>query len=169
MASSKIPESLHGKLCDLYGEIDHATKKRRGYRELSAWLLAEHQIEASREAVRYVVDPLRTERAELRREVLREKIAKTLAPQLETLDALMKMVADLRSGRKVAAGTKLKLLDEYRKAVDTKLKFADVGERREVSGEVDVTSGGASLRFYLPRETSVDDDTAPDAGTDKAG
>ena len=162
MLVPKIPEALHDTLFAMYGDLDPATSRRRTYRDLAAWLESAHGIKVSHMAVRSVVDPLRRQRDELRRDVIRERLVAQLGPQLDDLDELMVKVKALTlngpKGKKASASVVLDALDGYRKAVETKLKFAGVGERTELGGEVDVTSDGAALRIYLPRETPVDDD-----------
>lgn len=160
-ASRTIPESLHQTLTDLYGEIDPATGRRRTYPDLSRWLRDAHGVEASREAVRRLVEPLRRERAEIRREVLREKLAAQLGAQVDTLDELMAKVVGLTSptnGKKVAAGVVLEALDMFRRAVETKARFAGVGERVEhAAGGDGEGTAVAVLSFYVPRKIDPDD------------
>lgn len=161
--SRTIPESLQEQLAELYGEHDAKLARRRTYRDLAAWLREAHGIETSHQAVRRVVDPLRRERAELRRDALRERLTAQLAAQVDTLDDLMTKVAALTAtgpkGKRPSAGSVLKALDEFRKGLDTKLRFAGVGERHEVSAE-DAEGGSVAMTFYVPRK--VDDDGTND-------
>jgi hypothetical protein len=157
VASRTIPESLHGELVDLYGEIDPATKKRRGYRELSAWLKAQG-IDASREAVRHVVEPLRKERSEIRRDALRDRIAEKLPTQVDALDKLLeRMKRDVERGKTTQA--RARAFNAFRSGVETKLRAAGVGERIEldasVSGDVVTTlvDARAQLAQSLARLT----------------
>lgn len=145
-ASRTIPESLHGQLTDLYGEIDPRTKKRRGYRELAAWLKAVADIEVSREAVRYVVEPLRREREEIRRNALRDRIAEELPAQVDALDKLLeRLKRDVERGKTTRA--RARSFNAFRSGVDTKLRFAGIGERVEIDahigGDIQVTTHDA--------------------------
>lgn len=146
MASRKIPESLHGQLADLYGEIDPRTRKRRGYRELATWLKNVADIEVSREAVRCVVEPLRQERAEIRRNALRDAISEKLPQQVDALDKLLeKLKRDVERGKTSRA--RARAFNAFRSGIDTKLRAAGVGERIEVdahvTGDVQVTANDA--------------------------
>lgn len=162
--SRTIPESLHETLFELYGEHDAKLARRRTYRDLATWLRETHGIETSHKAVRRVVDPLRLERAELRRDALRERITAQLASQVDTLDDLMVKVAALTSpgprGKKPSTTAVLKALDEFRKGLDTKLRFAGVGERVEHGVDVDSDGAPVAMTFYVPRK--VDPDGEPD-------
>jgi hypothetical protein len=145
-APTAIPESLHAELLALYGEHDPVLGRRRTFRDLSAWLSRAHGIDASREAVRRVVQPMRAEIAELRREVLRETIAMTLPGQLDVLDDLMEKAKKIASKPKATAGHVLGALDEYRKAVETKLRFGGVSESLKVDVTGDVTVDDKPVR-----------------------
>lgn len=167
MTSRKIPESLHGELVDLYGEIDPATKKRRGYRELSTWLKA-RGIDASREAVRIVVEPLRRERAEIRRDALRDRIAEKLPDQLAALDKLLeRLKRDVERGKTSRA--RARAFNAYRGAIDTKLRAAGIGERVELDAHVEgdltitVTDARVALAQSIAR-LAAGADTAPADG-----
>lgn len=170
MTSRTIPESLHGQLLDLYGEIDPATKKRRGYRELSAWLKAQG-IVASREAVRFVVEPLRKERAEIRRDALRDKIAEKLPAQVDAIDKMLeKLKRDVERAKTTRA--RARAFNAYRGAIDTKLRAAGVGERVEFDGTLSgditttITDARAQLAQSLARLTPA---AQPDAEGEPAG
>ena len=152
--SRTIPESLHDPLVELYGEVDPTTNRRRGYRELSAWLKSEHQLDASREAVRRVVEPLRRERQEIRRDVLREAVSQTLPRQLEQLDDLLvKIAADANSAKPIARG---KLVDVYRKVLQVKFRAAGLDRGDD---KVTLTGTPQTLAEFLGGAFSED---APD-------
>ncbi len=147
MSSARvIPESLHVVLFELYGEHDARLARRRTYRDLSTWLLETHGISASHTAIRRVVEPLRRERAELRRDALRERLTAQLASQVDTLDDLMVKVAALvtSSGKKKPSpSTVLDALDMYRRAVETKARFSGVGESVKVDLEGELVTDDA--------------------------
>lgn len=172
MAGSRtIPESLHGRLCDLYGEIDPSTKKRRGYRELSAWLWSKHRIEASHEAVRIVVGPLRQERAEIRRNALRDALSAALPTQVAGLDKLIeKIKRDAENAKTTKA--RARAVNTYRAVVDTKLRYVGVGERidhehhHDSDVQVTVNDARAALSEGLAKLAPSADPSAAD-GADR--
>lgn len=152
---SAIPEHLIDLAAEMYGDRNPKTGRRWTFRDLAAWLREQHGLEVSRECVRRAVKPVRAERAELRREVLRERIAKTLPDQLDTLDDLLvKLAAD---ARKAKPSARLDVVDVFRKALETKLRFSGVGERVESEAEVhvdaaiSVTDARAALAEGLAR------------------
>ncbi len=155
---SAIPEHLIDLAAEMYGDRNPKTGRRWTFRDLAAWLREQHGLEVSRECVRRAVKPVRAERAELRREVLRERIAKTLPDQLDTLDDLLvKLAAD---ARKAKPSARLDVVDVFRKALETKLRFSGVGERVETEAEVhvdaavSVTDARDELAESLAREAA---------------
>ena len=133
---SAIPEHLVDLAAEMYGDRNPKTGQRWTFRDLAAWLREQHGLEVSRECVRRAVKPVRAERAELRREILRERIGASLSDQLDTLDGLLvKLAAD---AQKAKPALRLDLVDTYRKALETKLRFSGAGERVETEAEVHV-------------------------------
>lgn len=133
--SNKIPESLHGELVDLYGELDPVTKKRRGYRELAKWL-QDQGIDAGREAARGVVAPLLEERANIRRDALRDKLNEKLPAQVEALDKMLdRLKRDVERGKTSKA--RARAFNAFRSGVDMKLRATGVADRADITTYVD--------------------------------
>jgi hypothetical protein len=155
---SAIPEHLVDLAAEMFGDRNPRTGRRWTYRDLAAWLHAEHGLDVSRECVRRAVKPVRAERAELRREILRDRIGATLSDQLDTLDALLVKLA--KDAQKAKPMQRVDLVDVYRKALETKLRFSGVGERVEAEAEVhvdaavSVTDARDELAESLAREAA---------------
>jgi len=174
--SHTIPESLHGELVDLYGELDPVTKKRRGYRELSTWLREVKGVDAGREAVRGVVAPLLEERAAIRRDALRDKLNEKLPSQVEALDKMLdRMKRDVERAKTTKA--RARAFNAFRSGVDMKLRATGVAERADLTAHVEgdlnvtVTDARTQLAQSLARlAPSVDAPAANDtAGEPHAG
>lgn len=160
--SKVIPEDRIDDLVALYGTHDPTTQRRRTYRDLSRWLLNTHGVQASPDAIRHVVEPMLRERAAIRRDLLRERLAAALDDQVDVLDKLMAKVAGLAKGKRVSAKVLCDALDEYRKAIETKSRFAGVGERVEHgvdtstnTDDVQTSDARRELAEALAREAAV--------------
>lgn len=154
--SVTIPEALEPELLRLAGELNPATSRRYTTRELAAWLKTTHGVECSHMAV---VRCLRAQRAEIAtelRELLREQLLSSMAAEWEALDGLSAEVLEDAAEHRKEKRTKefLGCVAELRKIAATRARVAGV-ERIEVSGEVDLTTGGKPFSLYLPAE---DDD-----------
>lgn len=150
--STVIPEALEETLLEMSGAINPATSKRWHPRELAAWLKSEHAVEVSHMAVWRCLTKVRRARAEVLREVLRERLLETLEFDWENLDVLSSELielADKHRGEKTPKNF-LAVVGELRKLALAKART--IGIRVEVDGEVDVTSGGKPFTVYLPSE-----------------
>lgn len=166
-----IPEELHQELTARYAVHDPVLGRRRTFRDLSTWLRETHNVIASREAVRNVVQALRAEAAEIRRDVLRERITERVSDQVDTLDLLMERARRIASRKGAKPAQVLKVLDEYRKGLETKLRFGGLGEALKVDIESSVTptddntrDARAELAAALTREAAGDARRGPPGG-----
>ncbi len=157
--SSKIPPALLPELFDLSQSLHPATKRTWSDHQLATWLKTEHDIECSHDAVRKALLPLRQIARAATADAVRSKILERIPDQIEALDGLMDKVRALvapKPGKKAAsANTVLAALDEFRKGLDTKLKFSGIGEKLNV--DADLKSDGAALTFYVPKKRDPDD------------
>lgn len=155
---SSIPESLVPVLLSMYGEQDPVLGRRRTYSDLVDWLKRKHGVTTSTDSVRRALKGPRAEAAEMRRDMLREQIAKTLPQQLETLDDLMIKAKEILRRKGVRAPQVLDVLDAYRKAVETKLRFGGITDAlkdedsKKVKLEGDADTLSAMLAKAFPRD-----------------
>ncbi len=173
-----IPESLHQELTALYAVHDPVLGRRRTFRDLSDWLRDAHGVIASREAVRNVVQALRAEAAEIRRDVLRERITAKVADQVDSLDDLMERARRIARRKNAKPAQVLAVLDEYRKGLETKLRFGGLGDAAKTDLETGVTptddntrDARTELAAALAREATGDARRGPSgpAGEPDAG
>jgi len=131
-ASTVIPEALEETLLEMSGAINPATSKRWEFRELAAWLKSEHGIECSRMAVWRCLAKVRRVRAEVLREVLRERLLETLEFDWENIDALSSELIEMADAHRGAKNPKnfLSIVSELRKLALAKART--VGIRVEV-------------------------------------
>lgn len=139
---SKIPPELLGELFDLSQTIHPATRRVWSDHQLAQHLRGHHGIECSHDAVRRALDPLRRAARAATTDAVRSKIVARIPDQIEALDDLMDKVRAITTpaaGKKApSAATLLGVLDEFRKAVETKLRFSGVGEKVEMQADVAV-------------------------------
>lgn len=155
----KIPPALLPELFDLSQSLHPGTKRVWSDHQIAAHLKAHHGIEVSHDAVTRALNPLRQVARAAIADAVRSKILERIPDQLEALDGLMDKVRALvnpKPGKKPPPpSTVLAVLDEFRKAIDTKLKFSGIGEKLNV--DADLKSDGAALTFYVPKKRDPDD------------
>lgn len=155
----KIPPSLVPELFDLSQSLHPGTKRVWSDHQIAAHLKSVHGIEVSHDAVTRVLTPLRQVARAAVADAVRSKILDRIPDQIEALDGLMDKVRALaapKPGKKPpTAATVLSALDEFRKGLDTKLKFSGIGEKLSV--DADLKSDGAALNFYVPKKRDPDD------------
>lgn len=154
-ASTVIPEALEDALLEMSGSLNPTTSRRYTTRELSVWLRERHEVEASHTAVGRVLRRLRAEQTETRREVIRARLHEGLGRQLQVVDDVFdKLFGNFTATRKrpLSTGAQVELSEELRKITELKLRFSGIGEKVEHSGEVDMTTGGKALTFYVPQK-----------------
>jgi hypothetical protein len=124
-----IPPNLEGAILGKFGE-------NWSSRRISAWLLTEHGVTASHNAVAKFLAKHRSERADIAKERVREKLSESLTSDLDELDQVRKRARALETW---AAGDKktkrpreplveLKALDLQAKVLDRKLHYSGAGE-----------------------------------------
>lgn len=140
--SAKIPPTLLPELFDLSQSLHHDTKRVWNDHQLAAWLKSQHGIECSHDSVRKALLPLRQVARAAIADAIRAKIVERIPDQIEALDGLMDKVRALTSparGKKPPSPAQLLgVLDEYRKGLETKLRFSGVGEKVEMQADVTV-------------------------------
>lgn len=160
--TTTLPQSLIELLAEMYGELNPATGRRWDQRALAAFCaLPPWNITTTHAAVGRAIRPLRELRAELTRDILRERLNAQLSTQIEGLDDLITKV--VAKAREATPMVQRKGLDSVVKALNVKLRYSGVAARFEVDGELDVKSDGKPLRIYLPAEQPFDDEPAPEA------
>lgn len=98
--SAVIPEVLEEPLLQRAGEINIASGRRWGNRELAVWLRDVHRIDCSHMAVQRCLNRIRRERSDSLKELLREELLGGLVEDWKRLDAVAKDVyhrADLHA------------------------------------------------------------------------
>lgn len=130
--ASTLPDDLVELLAEMYGEANPATNRRWNTRDLAAFCaLPPWGITTTHAAVQRAIKPLRELRAELTREVLKERINATLPTQLESLDQLIAKVAANAAG--ASPMVQRKGLDTITKALAMKLRFSGVTDTVDVN------------------------------------
>ncbi|MBL8600338.1 MAG: hypothetical protein JNK72_00295 [Myxococcales bacterium] len=146
MIRSRIPAHLHAPLLGWLGGA-HDDGRPRTQQDGAAWLLSEHGVRVSRMAVTRLV-AARHERGEaLVVEALREELRDAVRPALirvrrasKALDAALAGKTDIKT---LAVATRAQV-----EALEALAKLAGVA----APVAVDLTSGGQTLRVYLPDE-----------------
>lgn len=162
--SAKIPPTLLPELFDLSQSLHPGTKRVWNDHQIAEYLSKHHGIECSHDSVRKALMPLRqTARAALA-DAVRSKIIDRIPDQIEALDDLMdkvRAIATPKPGKKPASPAQLLgALDEFRKGLETKLRFSGVGEKVEMQADVaveEVSRGDArdELAAVLAREAAA--------------
>lgn len=162
--NAKIPPTLLEDLFDMSQSLHPATKRVWTDAQLAGWLRSQHKIECAHDAVRRALDPLRRTARVATTDAVRSKILARIPDQIEALDDLMDKARALTSpkpGKKApSSGVVLGALDEYRKGLETKLRFSGVSERVEMTADVaveEVPRGDArdELAAVLAREAAA--------------
>lgn len=160
----KIPPALLPELFDLSQSLHPGTKRVWSDHQIAAHLKSAHGIEVSHDAVTRALNPLRAIARAATADAIRSKIVDRIPDQIEALDGLMdkvRAIASPRSGKKPPTPSQvLAALDEYRKGLETKLRFSGVGEKVEMTADVaveEVPRGDArdELATVLAREAAA--------------
>lgn len=153
---STLSDELIDQLAEMYGEINPATTRRWTLRQLAAWATEKIGRRVERQAIERAIKPVRAERAQIAREVARERIARELPQQLDVLDTMItSLAADFTAAGTPAA--RRDALDAYQKGLALKLRYSGVGEAIELSGDlatdatVTVTDARSQLAAQLAR------------------
>ena len=161
---SKIPPAVVAELFDLSQSLHPATKRVWNDHQLAAHLKSAHGIEVSHDAVTRALNPLRQVARAALADVVRSKILARIPDQIEALDDLMDKVRAITTpaaGKKPPSpGVVMNALDEFRKGLETKLRFSGVGEKVEMQADVaveEVPRGDArdELAAVLAREAAA--------------
>lgn len=162
--AAKIPPALLPELFDLSQSLHPGTKRVWNDHQIAAWLKATHGIEVSHDAVTRALNPLRAIARAATADAIRSKIVDRIPDQIEALDGLMdkvRAIASPKPGKKPPTpGQVLSALDEFRKGLETKLRFSGVGEKVEMTADVaveEVPRGDArdELATVLAREAAA--------------
>jgi hypothetical protein len=158
-ADSSIPSALHGALYDLSSSINPATARKWTDTELAAWLFEAHGLSVSRESVSRCLGPLRKAAREALLERVRASAAEKIPEQFAKLDELMEVAAKDGLSSK-ASRTRVRAIDAYRKALETKV--------RSIAGDdakVTISGGADSLASFLGSAFGDDDEEEAGAAT----
>lgn len=151
-----LPDELIDLLAEMYGEVNPATKKRWTLRQLAVFASEKAGRRIERPVVERAIKPVRAERAQMAREVARERIARELPAQLDTLDTMIGALATDFTDAKTPAARR-DALDAYQKGLALKLRYSGVGEAIELSGDLStdatltVTDARSQLAAQLAR------------------
>ena len=160
----KIPPALLPELFDLSQSLHPGTKRVWSDHQIAAHLKSAHGIEVSHDAVTRALNPLRAVARAATADAIRSKIVDRIPDQIEALDGLMdkvRAIASPKPGKKPPTpGQVMAALDEFRKGLETKLRFSGVGEKVEMSADVaveEVPRGDArdELATVLAREAAA--------------
>lgn len=139
---SKIPPAVLDEVFDLSQTLHPATKRVWSHHQLAVHLRERHGIECSHDAVRRALEPMQRIARAAAGDAIRSKILGRMADHLDALDGLIDKAVALtvaKPGKKApSANVVLGVLDEVRKALETKLRFSGVGERVEMQADVTV-------------------------------
>lgn len=105
-------------------------------RQIAAWLKDRHGVETSHKSVAKVLARTRSERSEVAKVVLREKLGGSLTTDIDRLekhasklDTLADSAAEIKEFDSYA-----RLVEQLRKITDTKLHYSGAGEADEDKG-----------------------------------
>jgi len=107
--------------------------KKRTTREISAWLAEEHGISVSHVTVGKFLRAAREERADVAKNVLREKLSGSLTSDIDRLERFARKCAILANKNKHDPKAFVMLVGELRKITDTKLHYSGADESDEPS------------------------------------
>lgn len=155
---TKIPDALHAPLLDLAGSLHPETRVRWTHAQLTTWLADTHGIEVAPRTVTNLLRSLRHEVTQGLQDATRSALLAKLSGQVDAFDEEMDaLLQDLRTAPGLKLSQRAEALDTYRKALDTKLRFAGVGEKVVVEADVtvdaavSVTDARAALAASLAR------------------
>lgn len=160
---TKIPDALHPVLLDLAGSLHPETRARWTSAQLAAWLLAEHGVEVCPRTVSNLLRTLRTEATQGLQDDVRAALLGKLTGQVEAFDAeLDALLHDLATAPNLKLGQRAEVVETFRKALDTKLRWAGIGEK--ASAEVSVTGTPDGLAAFLATAFRQGDGPPPKVG-----
>lgn len=114
-------------------EADILAKAGEGWphHQIAAWLLSEHQVEVSRQAISKLLARVQGERSQVAKAIVREHLARTLTPDLDLLDEQTANVRELAKSlfERAKKNSKrvpryLRVVEQIRRNVHTKLHFS---------------------------------------------
>jgi hypothetical protein len=136
---TKIPEDLYAPILDLAGSLHPETRSRWTGAQIAAWLAAEHGIEVSQRTVSNLLRSLRHEFAQGLQDDARAALLGKLTAQTEAFDELLDgLLDDMASTPKLKLSDRAEVVEVYRRALDTKLRWAGIGEKVTVDANVNV-------------------------------
>lgn len=149
--SLTIPAGLHGVTLQRLREINPDTLRAYNCREVAAWLAEKHGCPASSKAVQRLRAADEKYSSAQVASALREELAAAVGPTKVKLAAALRHLDELvrksKSVRAVATG-----VNAYARVLR---EFATLGGVA-APAQVDVTSGGSPLNFYLPAKRDDD-------------
>jgi hypothetical protein len=136
---TKIPDALHPTVLDLAGALHPTTRVRWTHAQIADWLRAEHDIAVCPRTVANLLRSLRQEVSHGLQDDARAALLSKLTAQVEAFDTEMDaLLHDLHTTPKLKLGDRAEVLEVYRRALDTKLRWAGVGEKVTVEADVSV-------------------------------
>jgi hypothetical protein len=155
---------------DLESELLAKAASGHTTRQLSAWLLEAHAVDASHAAVARLLAKHRDARADIAKSVVRENLARTLTTDL---DVLAKHVAKLDALADRSADGEpefyLKAVEQLRKLVDTRLHYAGADQPDTQSDELASLGERAARRLLLAIASSDEESALGDAEREGEG
>lgn len=158
---TKIPDALHAPILELAGSLHPETRTRWTGAQLAAWLASEHGIDVCQRTVNNLLRSLRHELAQGLQDEARAALLCKLTAQVDAFDDEMEaLLHDLRTTPKVKLSARAEVVEIYRRALDTKLRWAGIGEKVTVEADVSVdanvtvTDARAALAEELEKLTA---------------
>ena len=153
-----LTDDLIETLADMRGQINPATGKRWTLRELAVWASAKVGREVGRMTIYRQTAPVRAERAQVAREVTRERITARLDDQVGVLDTMVTALAD-DFARADTPAARREAFEAYQRGLALKLRYSGVGEAIEFTADPDaaltVNDARAQLAAQLARAAAV--------------
>lgn len=158
---TKIPEELFGAILDLAGSLHPETRSRWTGAQIAAWLASEHGIDVCQRTVTNLLRSLRHELAQGLQDEARAALLGKLTAQVDAFDDLLDgLLADMNTAPKLKLSDRAEVVEIYRRALDTKLRWAGIGEKVTVEADVSVdanvtvTDARAALAEELEKLTA---------------
>lgn len=151
--SRAIPPDLEPEVLAKYGEGWRS-------RKIAEWLKVEHGVECSHAAVARIVAHARTERADVAKDVVREKLSKTLTTDLDVLEAELRRVEKLSARLHKRAHQDLDILEKPSEADYNALRTAMLGADRMVARALEASAtltGIAKTKLHFAGADAPDD------------